>query len=66
MDADSARWQDVLQAEMDSMFSNQAWTLVDCLKDMVPFGCKWIYRRKVAPDSKVDTYKSRLMAKGYS
>ena len=64
MDADSARWQDAMRIEMDSMLSNQVWTLVDCLKGMVPIRCKWIYKRKTSPDGKVNIYKARLVVKG--
>ena len=27
--------------------------------------CKWIYKRKIRVDEKVETYKARLLAKGY-
>ena len=55
-----------MKVEMDSMYSNQVWNLVDPPKGIVPIGCKWIYKRKIGPDGKVDTYKARLVAKGYS
>ena len=31
-----------------------------------PIGCKWIYKRKRGVDEKVETFKARLMAKGYT
>ena len=55
-----------MQAEMDSMFLNQVWTLVDWPKEMVPIGCKWIYKKKIGLHGKIDIYKARLVAKGYS
>ena len=66
MDIDCAKWREAMQAEIDSMHSNQVWTLVDRLEGIAPIGCKWIYKRKIGPDGKVDTYKTRLVAKGYS
>ena len=33
---------------------------------MVPIGYKWIYKSKIGRDGKVDTYKTKLVAKGYS
>ena len=29
-------------------------------------GCKWIYKKKRGADGKVETFKARLMAKGYT
>ena len=29
-------------------------------------GCKWIYKRKRGVDSKVETFKTRLVVKGYT
>ena len=31
----------------------------------IPIGCKWIFKRKIGLDGKVETYKARLIAKGY-
>ena len=31
-----------------------------------PNSCKWVYKRKKGVDGKVETYKGRLVAKGYS
>ena len=48
------------------MYSNQDCTLVDPLEDIVPIGCKWIYKRKIGADGNVETFKARLVAKDYS
>ena len=50
---------------MDSMYANQVWTLVDPPKGIISIRCKRIYKRKVGADGKVDTYKTRLVAKGF-
>ena len=55
-----------MKLEIDSMYLNQVWTIVDPPEDIVPIGCKWIYKRKISTDGKVETYKARLVAKGYS
>ena len=39
-DIDSGSWQDAMKAEMESMYSNQVWTLVDLLANIRPIGCK--------------------------
>ncbi|MDF3573139.1 reverse transcriptase domain-containing protein, partial [Enterobacter cloacae] len=66
LDIDSTRWQEAMESEMDSMYSNQVWTLVNPPEGIVPIGCKWIYKRKIGSDGKVETYKARLVAKGYN
>jgi hypothetical protein len=54
-----------MKAEMDSMYANQVWELVDPPEGIVPIGNKWIFKKKTGADGKVDTYKARLVAKGY-
>ncbi|KAL0293478.1 UNVERIFIED_CONTAM: hypothetical protein Sangu_3237000 [Sesamum angustifolium] len=53
-----------MKSEMDSMSSNQVWTLVDRPKGVTPVGCKWVYKRKIGVDREVTTFKARLVAKG--
>ena len=65
-DTDSGRWLEAMRSEMDSMYSNKVWTLVDPPEGIVPVGCKWIYKRKLGVDGEVVTYKARLVAKGYT
>ena len=62
---DSLKWLKEMKAEMDPMYANQVWTLVNPREGIVPIGCKWIFKRKISSDGKVDTYKVRLVAKGF-
>ena len=55
-----------MNIEMESMYSNQVWTLVDLVVGVKPIGYKWIYKRKRGIDGKVETFKARLVAKGYT
>ena len=52
-------WKETMKSELESMYSNNVWTLMD-------LPCKWVYKRKKQVDGKVETYKARLVAKGYS
>ncbi|KAM2676504.1 hypothetical protein EV1_003163 [Malus domestica] len=63
-DIDSKRWQEAMKSEMDSMYQNQVWTLVDPPED-VHVGNKWVFKRKIDVNGNVETYKARLVAKGY-
>ena len=54
-----------MKYELDSMYSNQVWDLVKVPNGIKPVGCKWVYKRKRGVDGKVETFKVRLVAKGY-
>ena len=64
-DKDSSKWLEAMRTEMDSLYENQVWTLVDPPEGIVPIGCKWTFKRKVGADGKVETFKARLVAKGF-
>ena len=59
-------WKEAMKLELKSMYSNNVWTLVDLPQGVKPIGCKWVYKRKKGVDEKVETYKARLMVKGYN
>ena len=54
-----------MKSEMDSMNSNQMWTLIGAPVGVNPIGCKWVYKKKIGADGQVETYKVRLVAKGF-
>ena len=54
-----------MKLEMNSMYTNQVWTLVDPPKGIKPIGCKWIFKKKTDMEGNVITYKARLVDKGY-
>ncbi len=47
------------------MYENQVWTLVDPPEGIKPIGCKWVFKKKTDMDGNVQTYKGRLVAKGF-
>ena len=55
-----------MNQEMESIYSNSVWELIDLPEGFRPIGNKWIYKRKKGPDGKVETFKARLVAKGYT
>ncbi|KAK8708914.1 hypothetical protein V6N13_059949 [Hibiscus sabdariffa] len=62
---DSEKWLEAMRSEMDSMSDNQVWTLVEPPEGIKPIGCKWVFKKKTDMDGNVQTYKGRLVAKGY-
>ncbi|KAK8708633.1 hypothetical protein V6N13_059671 [Hibiscus sabdariffa] len=62
---DSEKWLEAMRSEMDSMSENQVWTLVEPPEGIKPIGCKWVFKKKTDMDGNVQTYKGRLVAKGF-
>ena len=54
-----------MKFEMDSMYTNQVWTLIDVPEAVTPIGCKWVFKKKIGVDGQVETYKIRLVAKDF-
>ena len=65
-DVDAQEWIKAMDREMESIYSNSVWSLVEAPKGVKPIGCTWIYKRKRRPDGKVETFKARLVTKGYT
>uniref|UniRef100_A0A2N9I931 Reverse transcriptase Ty1/copia-type domain-containing protein n=1 Tax=Fagus sylvatica TaxID=28930 RepID=A0A2N9I931_FAGSY len=49
----------------DSILSNNTWVLVDLPPGSNTIGCKWVFRRKYRTDGTIQTFKVRLVAKGF-
>ncbi|KAK9028672.1 hypothetical protein V6N11_025822 [Hibiscus sabdariffa] len=62
---DSEKWLEAMRSEMDSMSENQVWTLVEPPEGIKPIRCKWVFKKKTDMDGNVQTYKGRLVAKGF-
>ncbi|TYK27941.1 gag/pol protein [Cucumis melo var. makuwa] len=65
-DVDKDQWVKAMDLEMESMYFNSVWELVDLPEGVIPIGCKWIYKRKRDSARTVQTFKARLVAKGYT
>ncbi|GKB09295.1 putative RNA-directed DNA polymerase [Tanacetum coccineum] len=63
---EAAKWKEAMKSEIQSMYDNQVWNLVDTTTGLKTVGCKWIFKKKTDMDGKVHTYKARLVAKGYT
>ena len=65
-DIDAYHWIKAMKSELDSMYSNQVWDLVKVPNDIKLVSCKWVYKRKRGINGKVETFKARLVVKGYT
>ncbi|GKA60685.1 putative RNA-directed DNA polymerase, partial [Tanacetum coccineum] len=63
---EAAKWKEAIKSEIQSMYDNQVWNLVDTTPGLKTVGYKWIFKKKIYMDGKVHTYKARLVAKGYT
>ena len=52
--------------EMASLHKNEAWDLVELPAGRKPIGRKWVFKKKMNVEGKVEKYKARLVEKGYS
>ena len=62
----SEKWLNAMKSEMQSMYDNQVWTLVDPPEGVKTIGCKWVFKEKTDMDGNVNVYKARLVAKGFT
>ena len=62
---DAAFWREAVNDEMDSILSNNTWVLVDLPPGSNTIGCKWVFRRKYRTNGSIQTFKAKLMAKGF-
>ena len=65
-DIDAYHWVKAMKSKLDSMYSNQVWDLVKASNGIKPVLCKGVYKRKRGIDGKVETFKARLLLKGYT
>ena len=65
-DVDAHLWKRAMEVKLESMYFNEVWELVKVPKGIKLIGCKWAYKRNKGVDGRVETYKDRLVVKGYS
>jgi hypothetical protein len=63
---DGKLWENAMVEEMASSNKNEAWDLVNLSTERNPIGRKWVFKKKMNVEGKVEKYKSQLVANGYS
>jgi len=63
---DGKLWKEAMIDEMTSLDKNQAWDLVELAVGRKPIRRKWVFKKKMNTEGKVEKYKARLIAKCYS
>ncbi|KAJ0772240.1 putative RNA-directed DNA polymerase [Helianthus annuus] len=59
-------WVEAMNKEMEALFRNNTWTLVDLPPGRKPIGCKWVYKVKYKSSGEIERFKARLVAKGFN
>lgn len=55
-----------MRDELEAPRKNKTWELVNLPKGKKAISSKWIFTVKQNPEGKVEQYKARLVARGYS
>nr|GEZ18953.1 hypothetical protein [Tanacetum cinerariifolium] len=66
LDPEYDKWLEAMNTEMQSMKDNQVWILVELPPNGRTVGSKWIFKKKTNIYGNVHTFKSHLVAKGYT
>ncbi|GJT23002.1 VIER F-box protein 2 [Tanacetum coccineum] len=64
--ASDPKWIEAMNKEIDALYRNFTWSIVDLPKGRKAIGCKWIYKIKYKASGEIERYKARLVAKGFS
>ena len=62
----SKEWLDAIEYELNALKRNQTWTLVDRPKNKNIISSLYIFRIKRDKYGKIDRYRARLVARGFS
>ena len=63
---DKSEWTAAMKTEMKSLFDNKVWDLVELPEERKAVGSKWVYKKKSGANGKVERYKAKLIAQGFS
>jgi hypothetical protein len=58
-------WLAAMQTEIDSIYSNNTWTLVPLPTDKRAISSRWVYKIKPGANGNPTRYKARLVARGF-
>ena len=64
--SEKRKWKVAMDAEMKSLEDNDVWDLVPLPPGRKLVGSKWVYKVKTGADGRVQKYKARLVAQGFT
>ena len=60
------RWREAMMEELEALRKNKTWELAYLPEGKKAITCKWIFTVKQNPEGKIERYKAKLVARGYS
>ncbi len=63
---DASKWQEAIESELASLERNGTWRVERLPEGRKPIGVKWIFKRKKNGEGKVERWKARCVARGFS
>jgi len=60
------KWREAMLEELRALEKNKTWDIVKLPMGKKAVSCKWVFTVKQTPEGKVERYKARLVARGYS
>ena len=59
------KWQTAMEEEIKAIHRNNSWEVIELPEGSQPIGVKWVFKKKMNAQGKIERYKARLVAKGY-
>ena len=65
MDSEDGKlWKNAMDEEMVALDKNEAWDIMELPTGRNPIGNKWVFKKKLNAEGKVEKYKARISSKG--
>jgi Reverse transcriptase (RNA-dependent DNA polymerase) len=61
-----SHWREAMAHKIDTLATNNIWSLVPASEASNIVGCKWVYKTKRRSDGTIECFKACLVAKGYT
>lgn len=63
---EARHWKTAMGKEMDDMYANKVWELVNLPNGFIAIGSKWVLKIKLNLDGTIERYKVQLVAQGFA
>ena len=59
-------WKEAMNTEMNALYENDTFEIVELPSDRKAIGSKWVYKIKYKSSGEIDRFKARLVVQGFS